>query len=243
MEKKVTSTVYIDESGDLGYMRGTQWFVLSAAIVDKEKEPAFRQTFESIKKQLNLNCLHMCEIRDYFKKCYLVKKVAPLDFVYVNVIVDTTKLSIGKKSALLSYNYVCRLLLERVSWFLRDTKRYADVILSARGTSRDQELIDYITEKLIPNPNIKIDKNVFHKISAKPANSWDLLQLADICATSTFLYHEIKPAIGLRIPCFANTLSSHLYKRKDNFENYGIKYLDNTMQPNSEDFFNATMCK
>lgn len=33
-------TVYIDEAGDLGYQRGTRWFVLSAVIVEKGKRTA-----------------------------------------------------------------------------------------------------------------------------------------------------------------------------------------------------------
>ena len=35
-------TVYIDEAGDLGIGRGTQWFVLSAVIVEKSNEPQIR---------------------------------------------------------------------------------------------------------------------------------------------------------------------------------------------------------
>ena len=31
-------TVYIDESGDLGINRGTQWFVLSAVVVEKSEK-------------------------------------------------------------------------------------------------------------------------------------------------------------------------------------------------------------
>ena len=37
MEKK-KCTVYIDEAGDLGIGRGTQWFVITAVIVPKESE-------------------------------------------------------------------------------------------------------------------------------------------------------------------------------------------------------------
>ena len=45
---KDISTVYIDESGDLGINKGTQWFIISGAIISKEDEytdvakPGFR---------------------------------------------------------------------------------------------------------------------------------------------------------------------------------------------------------
>lgn len=32
---KDISTVYIDESGDLGINKGTQWFIISGAIISK----------------------------------------------------------------------------------------------------------------------------------------------------------------------------------------------------------------
>lgn len=45
-------TVYIDEAGDLGYQRGTQWFILSAVVVDKTEERAIRTTMAQIKSRL-----------------------------------------------------------------------------------------------------------------------------------------------------------------------------------------------
>ena len=104
---------------------------------------------------------------------------------YINVIADTNKLDRSEiSSPTVTYNYLYRMLLERVSWFLRDTGRTADIVLSARGTSRDGELIEYIKEKLIPYGNNQIASGVFENITAKTANSWDMLQLADVCATT-----------------------------------------------------------
>ncbi len=37
-----TCTVYIDEAGDLGINRGTQWFILSALVVNKSDEFSIR---------------------------------------------------------------------------------------------------------------------------------------------------------------------------------------------------------
>ncbi len=65
-------------------------------------------------------------------------------------------------------------------------KRTADIVLSARGTSRDGELIEYIKEKLIPYSDNQIASGVFENITAKTANSWDMLQLADVCNNDIF---------------------------------------------------------
>ena len=137
-------------------------------------------------------------------------------------------------SPAVAYNFICRMLLERVSWFLRDTGRSGDIVLSARGTSRDGELIQYIKEKLLPYDDNQIAKGVFNRITAKTAASWDMLQLADVCATTMFLTYQVN-GWGFCTPCFSKVLSSHIYSRNGNFESYGLKYFDPKMRPKSQD--------
>lgn len=224
-------TVYIDESGDLGYQRGTQWFVLSAVIVDKSEEQTIRSTMSQIKTRLNVNEVHLKKIPDFMKRAYIVRELGGENFTYVNVVVDTCKLNLAMAaSSATAYNYICRMLLERVSWFLRDTGRVGDIVLSARGTNRDGELISYIQERLIPFPDNQIVSNVFEKISAKTANSWDLLQLADVCATTTFLAYEIN-GWGMRVPCYLKVLERHIYRHNGIIERYGLKYFSENMKP------------
>lgn len=226
-------TVYIDEAGDLGYQRGTQWFVLSAVIVDKSDERAIRAAISQIRTRLNVNEIHLKKIPDFMRRAYIVREIGGENFTYVNVIVDTSKLNLAMAaSSATAYNYICRMLLERVSWFLRDTNRIGDIVLSARGTSRDSELITYIEEKLIPFADNQIVSNVFEKISAKTANSWDLLQLADVCATTTFLAYEIN-GWGMRAPCYFKVLEEHMYRYQGKAERYGLKYFSENMKPSS----------
>ena len=231
----IKCTVYIDEAGDLGYQRGTQWFILSAVIVDKADESSIRAKMAQIKSRLNVNEIHLRKITDFYRRAYLVRELDAEHFTYTNVIVDTSKLNLAMASSpAVAYNYICRMLIERVSWFLRDTNRFGDIILSARGTSRDGELIEYIKERLIPYPGNQIVTNVFGKISAKTAASWDMLQLADVCATTMFLTYE-KNGWGFCTPCYSKTLKSHIYSRSGNFDSYGLKYFDPNMRPNSID--------
>ena len=230
----MNTKVYIDEAGDLGIHRGTQWFVLSAVIVDANKEKDIRNTIKKIKEKLNVHEIHLRKINDFYKRAYIVKSLKPCDFTIVSILIDTNKLDKTKFSnSLLIYNYACRLLLERVSWFLRDNKKRADIVLSARGTSRDKELINYIKDKLIPYEENEIE-SVFDKISAISASQWDLLQLADVCATSIFLAYEIN-WYGFSAPCFIKPLQEHFYKHNDHLIRYGLKYFTNNMMPETKE--------
>ena len=223
-------TVYIDEAGDLGFQRGTQWFVLSAVVVRKQDEPQIRAKLAQIKARLNVNHIHFRKLPDFYRRAVAVREINSEPFTYMCIVVDTNKLDYSKiKSAAIAYNYICRMLLERVSWFLRDAGLVGDIVLSARSTSRDGELISYI-DMLRNHPDNQIAQDVFDKITAKPAGSWDLLQLADVCATTIFLTYE-KNGWGFRTPCYTKVLSHHLYRHGGKLERYGIKYFTNEMKP------------
>ena len=235
-------TVYIDEAGDLGVGKGTRWFVLSAIIVDKNDEPAIRTKLSAIKTRLNAKEIHLRKISDYYRRAFIVQEISDEKFTYMNVIADTNKFDRSKISSTeVAYNYLCRMLLERVSWFLRDTGRTADVVLSARGTKRDGELIEYIQNKLIPYSGNQIVSNTLEKISAKQAAKWDLLQLADICATTMFLAYE-ENGWGFCTPCFSRVLQSHLYTYHGKIDSYGIKYFTPDMKPGVNELKNSWMC-
>lgn len=243
MEEKIRCTAYIDESGDLGVCRGTQWFVLSAVIVDKTSEKELRTRFSNIRNRLNVHDVHLRKITDFYKRGYIVKEINDCDFTYINIIADTSKFDKEKTlSSTVVYNFMCRMLLERVSWFLRDTNRIADIVLSARGTSRDGELIEYIKEKLIPYKSNKIVKNVFNNVCAKTAGSWDMLQLADVCATTMFLTYE-KNGLGFRTPCYTKVLQKHLYSHNGHYDSYGIKYFTPNMKPTKNELKCNWICQ
>ena len=142
--------------------------------------------------------------------------------------------------SIVSYNYSCRFLLERVSWLLRDTNRTGDIVLSGRGTSRDGELISYLN-KLINYDANEVFK-CFGKVTTKPASQWDLLQLADVCATSVFHYHEPN-YYGFITPCYCYRFKNHVYNRNGNVNSYGWKYYSQEMKPEKEYFTDKMICK
>ncbi len=133
-------TVYIDEAGDLGIKRGTKWFVLTAVIVDKKDEPEIRTRMTAIKSKLNIHEIHLRKTADFMKRAVIVRELASMPFTYMNIIVDTSKFDVSKiPDPMIAYNYVCKYLLQRASWFLRDNSKTADIVLSARSTSLDGE--------------------------------------------------------------------------------------------------------
>lgn len=227
----VQYTVYIDESGDLGVNKGTRWFVLCAVVVKKEDEPHIRLQIDKIRKRLNIREIHFTKVRDFYKRGYIVRELASESFTYMSVLVDTHKFDSKKiPSSIVAYNYICKYLLQRVSWYLEANDGIGDIVLSARGTSRDGELIQYIQEKLLPYPNNSINEQVFGKVCAKQASSWDLLQLADVCASTMFVAYQ-ENEYGFCTPCFTYVLSNHLFRKNDQVTSYGIKFFTSDMKP------------
>lgn len=235
-------TVYIDEAGDLGINKGTKWFVLSAVVVDKSDEPSIRAKLNTIKSRLNVQQIHLRTIQDFYKRAVIVQELNGENFTYMNILVDTTKFDISKiPSATVAYNYVCKYLLQRVSWHLEKHGKMGDIVLSARGTSRDGELITYIKDKLLPYPGNSINAAVFNKISAKSAGSWDLLQLADVCATTMFTTYE-ENRYGFTTPCYSTAMNSHLYRKHGKVNSYGIKFFTPDMKPNIAELRKTRIC-
>lgn len=238
--------LYIDEAGDLGINRGTRWFVLSGVVVDIDDEPLIRNTIASIRSKFNLKELHFRKLRNYEQKTYVVNELCKCKFTYINVIVDCSKINLTCKNpddcpSIVTYNFACRLLLERCSWLLKNRNQTAKIILSSRGTSRDKELIDYIKDKLLNYPMNSID-NRFSSISSKASSSWDGLQLADVCATTMFYSHEIN-GFGFTTPCFSVRLGKFLYRNRNNVTSYGMKYYSEDMFPGTEYYFGNSFCK
>ena len=146
------------------------------------------------------------------------------------------------QNPIIAYNYVCKYLLQRVSWYLSSLGSSGDIVLSARGTSRDGELIQYIQEKLLPYPSNGIDASSFGAVTAKTAATWDMLQLADVCATSMFLTYEVN-RYGFSTPCFSVSMSDHIYRNNNGkIDSYGIKFFTSDMKPNVTALKKSRIC-
>lgn len=228
--EKTLCKVYIDEAGDLGVCRGTQWFVLTAVIVENNNEPAIRETLKNIKLKLNLQTIHFRKIKDFKRRSYIVQELSNCTFTCVHILFDTSQFDRSKiPNDSLAYNYICKYLLERVSWYMRDSHMTGEIILSSRGTDRDAELVAYIRDKLLPYSQNEIAP-VFTGVTSKQATLWDMLQLADVCASAMFYSHEIND-FGFCVPCYAIKLWGKNYQHNGKVDRYGIKYFSDNMTP------------
>lgn len=213
----------------------------------KNRESEIRNHLKAIKKKLNLDFIHFRKLRNFEQRSYIVNEIAKFPFEYINIIVDTTKIKIKALTEndtieTLTYNFACKMLLERFSAILTQYNYVGDIVLSSRGTSRDQNLISYIKEKLLPYNYNSIDNTRIDKVMSKSAREWEMLQLADVCATSMFYAHEIN-SYGFITPCYTIRLKNHLYMMNRVSLNYGIKYYANEMKPDSNYFHDHTLCK
>jgi len=238
---ETTYTVYIDEAGDLGVSRGTQWFILTGVLIRKDDEKEIRNILNQIRTKVNLSYIHWRTINSFQKKSYIANQLLRAPFTYCNVLIDTSLISNAELTPVLLYNYACRLLLERASWFLNDETANADIVLSSRGTSRDDELMDYIENDIFIYLENNV-KNIFGKVSAKEARKWDMLQIADVCASALFSAME-KDGFGFYHPCHHLCLSKKLYRRNGRYNNIGIKYFSKKMQLRKEAIMQNTICK
>lgn len=232
-------TVYIDEAGDLGIQRGTRWFVMTGVIVMEEDEKIIRAALNNAKNKFNVREIHLRKLNDFYKTSYVVSQIRDLPFTTINILMDTNICPL--KDSIATYNYMCRFLLERASWYMRDNNLRGDVVLSSRGTSRDKELISYIKSKLL-NYDYNQIAAVFTDIKSKQAASWDMLQLADICATSMFKSYEINH-LGFVTPCHMMALKDKVYTYNGKMDKYGLKFYSDDMKPNSDYFKGHYICK
>ncbi len=208
-------TIYIDEAGDLGINRGTRWFVLAGVLIKKADEKAIKVSLKSIKNRFNLQTIHFRKLHDFSHRAFVVKRINEVPFDVFVVIADTTKLIFPKNNKNRSvscdtYNLAVKKLLLAIRSHLAQYGLLADIVLSSRGTSRDKELIDYIKNDVLAS--LVADDKHFRNTKAIQAPEWEMLQIADVCATSVFYSLEVSELSGLVTPCFYRCLQQHVAK-------------------------------
>ena len=85
---KSNCTLYIDEAGDLGIGKGSDWFILSGVLIDKQEEPQIRETIKNIRIKLNINEIHFRKMASFDKKSYAVSELSKCHFEYIAIIAD-----------------------------------------------------------------------------------------------------------------------------------------------------------
>jgi hypothetical protein len=209
--------------------------------MDSEDEKPIRSVLSDFKDRFNFRTVHWRKITDFYKKAYLVKQLSAQNFRCVNIVFDTQKADRDKiRDMVFVYNFMCKYLLERASWHIKDAGKTAKIIISGRGTNEDKRLVEYIENKLIPYKGNAV-KDVFTGVAVKSATDWDMLQLADVCASATFSGFETN-RLGFVTPCHLNRLSEKLYRHDSKVLGYGIKYYIDDMKPEVGYFESRKIC-
>lgn len=203
---KPSFNVYIDEAGDEGFRferRTPEWFIISAVITrtdnDLETLSGILKPVRALYRLGDTQEIHFRKLT-HEKKIPYVERIASAKVRSVTVAVY--KPGIQEQETFQARNrlyfYVCRFLLERVSWFCRDSfnpaKHAGDgsiqLIFSKRKNLSYEELSGYL-EKLHEQStcsDIRIDWERIkeNQIKAYSASQKMGLQIADAIASATY---------------------------------------------------------
>jgi len=217
---------YVDESGDEGVKRGTEWLILTAVIVEKEKDLAISKSISDIKTVLNIpphKPFHWKLIRNKHtsKKRLVIDRIAKEDFHYINIVVNTYDLENIQASSKILYNYFCRFLIERITWYVDENSGTVKIIFSNRSNTSWDDLEEYISN-LCSTGQCEIRDEVITDIEIYETVQKKMLQFADACSSS--LGEALnKDIYGYFDERYILKLNDKLYRRNGKLLSYGLK--------------------
>ena len=212
--------VYIDESGDEGILRGSNYFILTAIVVRKEVDLENAKVVDEIKKNLNLSLntqLHWNKIKGKTKKMMIMNKISKLDIDIINVVIDTRKIKFIPSSKL--YYKFSIYLYERIIWLMESKNAVADISISSRGNLNKSDLLEYIS-----NSGIKNIKRI-NDFKIVPNQNKRFLQLADACTSALGQALKYKDDTHYS---YIKKISKKYYSYKGKYDGYGFKLVPHT---------------
>lgn len=135
------------------------------------------------------------------------------------------------------YFYLCRYLIERLSWLCRDSRnsiREGDgrvkIVFSRRGKLSYEQFKEYL-ERLKADPSVTVNWGVVDiaGIEARDHSTRAGLQISDIVATCMTAGLE-RDIYGNCEGRYADTLKPIIYRRKGNYLSYGVKIVPGVEQ-------------
>lgn len=228
MEKNIYN-VYIDEAGDEGFKfqcssgRGSsKFFVLSAIIVKKELDQKLASVVNDLKSILKyqqkdiLSPLHFYKMSHEKRKVCIKQLVDFKEYTIISIVFQKESLTEPLKVKSMLYNYACKLLLEKVSIFLKVNEAKANFIFEHRRNTHYDELEIYI-RKVIDYEQYVLSIKPLTKSQSK------CLQLADIVASSTYQAFEPNQYDGDVEPSYFMRMSDNIFTYKGKCLGYGLK--------------------
>lgn len=237
-------TVYIDESGDEGFVfqpdeRGSsRWLVLSAAVFRKSNDLHAVQLMRDVRAKLGKEpkkALHFRELKHEQRVPY-VRAIGEANLRTVSVLIHKPSIKEPEKFQNEShrlYRYATRLLLGRVSWLCRDQHRAgegdgtAQITFSNRSAMSYDDLRTYLSHlrETSEARDIRVDWNVVKPEDVRAVNHDQLagLQIADAVASGIYFAVNLNQ-YGETEDRYLRHLAPSLYRHKKVALGYGLKF-------------------
>ena len=224
--------IHVDETGDRGFsQRSSPYFCLAACAFRHSKAQTVVQAMEALNFVLRRPLRHPMHAVDHLKAHdKLVEAVEHLARLPVRVFfVVLPKASTPASAAMRSddthvYNFLARVLLERMSWFARDVGLVAHPVFAAVARMPRQRLDDYISRlqrinTAIEWPWLKLPAEV------DQAKNRVGMQWADIAGRAMLKATTPGASPPHRVePVYLEILAPVIWRRRS-IETYGIKSL------------------
>jgi hypothetical protein len=226
--------VYVDESGDRGRAPGSSnHFIVSAVIVLDANDAAVRAELSAAKQSIGLNPANVLHFRklSHGRQVRLCREVANFSIAAItNVIVCKRHIGpfqgggmpyITQPDPL--YLWACRLLLERVSWYIRDNGGGTSIVTIAHLTRfKSQKLHDYRQALFHSNTEIHWASFDGHPFRFNYPSKVEILQIAD--TTASAIGKAVEPSFGIVEDRYLTELAPKLYRYGSSWiTSYGLK--------------------
>ncbi len=245
VRKKTDFVVYIDESGDEGFVfnddgsGSSRWFVLSAAVIRRQNDLRMVSCLKEVRDVLRKapkTPLHYVDLKHEQRIPY-IRRVGALPMRTVSVLIYKPLIQEPEKfqnTKYLLYRYATRMLLERVSWLCRDERRaddgngFAEIIFSNRSMMSYSDIRDYlrllIRQHKTDPQKIQIDPAVIDPGNIRSVEHSKLagLQVADAVASGIHFGVKVN-RYGETEVSYLSYLKKSLYRHRGELLGYGIK--------------------
>lgn len=231
--------VYIDEAGDRGHKAGsTEHFVIAAAIFQDALDSRAQAELSALKLLLGRNSGEVLHFRKltHPQKVKLCQEVPRMSLAALSTVTlckrrfgsgvagatSTAATPFIAKSDPM-YLWAVRLLLERVSWFVRDNGGDRAIVTFAHlSRFKVHKLHDYRRALELSRTKIHWPAYVGHPFRVNHPNTIHLLQVADAVASG--LFRGVEPdGYGNTEQRYIAELAPALYRRTGNITSYGLK--------------------
>lgn len=226
---------YVDESGDTSLSPSSSpWFFISACVMKAEEAPLVSAYVKEAKQILWRDHGNPPPSIISWKRISYPIRTAILPIFtskpYTQIVIGLRTHHIhranvnGLQNSDTAYRYACRLLIERISWYVRDIN--GEVQITFDQTDRlDLPTLKNYLGMIMQQQDCRIAPSVdINKIRVSSASHVRLLSLADN-ATSSFASAFNPDRLGNVYPHFAEASLPRLYRHNGSIQNYGFKTL------------------